>query len=119
MDTATYRTERNRLIAGIKKIIKPRLWKSGYATRDRQGNVTGCLQIWLPKDKRGKQTGQKFPLRQGFVCNSFKGLSSHGVLISEYGEGWCTLNFSDLPLEDLFGLHTWVTRKFVPAVAAT
>ncbi|MDO8416570.1 MAG: hypothetical protein Q7S87_10215 [Agitococcus sp.] len=116
MDTATYRQERNRLTASIKKTVKPFLWKSGFRTRDAKGQGNGNLFIWVPKNKADKPTGQQFSLRQGFVCVAFEGFTSEGVITDGFAGGLSTLNYECMPIEDLFRLHAWVVRKFVKPI---
>lgn len=111
MDTIEYNKSRRALTAEIKKITKPFLWPSGYKSGYVGEANRKAIPIWL-QFLNGKDGDVKeFKLKGGFVIQAFEGFTDYGV-ITEAGYGMATLEFSQLPIEDLFRLRNWAVRKF-------
>lgn len=103
-----YRKERNQLISAIKKLVKPRLWPSGYV-----GKGGNPLKVWFPRDSKGKiVAGKGFKLPRGFVLKEFDGFAENGIAIDGYAGALVVLGYEDVPIEDLFRLRIWAERYF-------
>jgi hypothetical protein len=111
MNTVNYRNERKAVISALKKILKPHLWQSGY----RKGPIGKSTPVHLWVQQKGESQNKSFSLRGGFLIKSFEGFTAEGV-VTEAGCGLATCDYRELPIEDLFRLKNWATRKFASVV---
>lgn len=107
MTPQDYRKERNTLVRAIKARIRPHLWPSGYS---------GGLKLWLPRNAKGEFTKKSYKLA-GYVATEFEGFAEDGVITDGFAGGLAVLGFDDMPLEDLYALDRWMTRR-LPALLA-
>lgn len=108
MTPKEYNAERNALTRAIKKLVTPLLYPSGF----RIGPIgqSRPLKLWVPKDKNGKVTNKRFKLPGAFVTHEFEGFTEEGVIADSYGHGLVTTHWKEVPIEDLFRMHKWLTR---------
>lgn len=105
---ATLETARARLMYYLPTVIAAHLSDSGY----RQGPIGASkpLKVWVPRDAQGRPTMEAFPLTGGYAVPQFMGFTSTGVILDTAGGGLETMDFADLPIEDLQALDEWMAQ---------
>ncbi|KWT98105.1 MULTISPECIES: hypothetical protein [unclassified Variovorax] len=115
MTPTEYRNERRRLSASLNRLLRAHLIETGF----REGPIgrSKPVKAWVPRGKGspGLASFQTFVLRGGFVVKEFMGFVQGGVIVDCANGGLSTLDFGDMPLEDLFRLNVWAERQFAPA----
>lgn len=106
------RAHRRQICKNLKQLLRPHCKESGYRVRDGRGGSTPML-VWHEKKRPSdpKSDVKVFRIRGSMVIDEFEGLTPTS-LVEEFYLGAVTLDFKDLPIEDLIKLQAWVLAKF-------
>lgn len=108
MTPREFSKERSRLVSALKRTLRPHLRASQY----REDGTSRPLQIWAARNKDGDYSLRKYALKGGFVVQQFQGFTSRGVVLDIKAGGLTTLDFEQIPIEDLYSLNRWAEQKF-------
>ena len=109
MTPAEFVKERKALVKSILAQVKPFFWASGYVKHpatDRREYV----QLWVPRDVKGKYTEKSYSLKGGMVLDTFEGFTDEGVITDGFAGGLVTTYWEGIPIEDLYRLNQWMLR---------
>lgn len=105
---ATIETARARLLYYLPTVVKSHLRDSGY--REGRIGASQLLKVWVPRDEHGQPTMESFPLHRGYAVPQFMGFTATGVILDTAGGALETMEFTDLPIEDLQALDEWMAQ---------
>lgn len=112
-DLQTIRQIKSRLVAGLKRRIRPHLWKSGYED----------TMVFVFCSKRHVDDGHhvvdsnrviKRAMLEDLHC--FQGFYSDGVF-DAHGGGMALISFDSMCVEDLLLIESWMQKNFDKEVA--
>jgi len=118
---------RQRLINTYLELVKPHLHKSGFIKSSPfppwdEKRVKEYLQIYIPEVVQPEDEDEEkveFSVEvDGFVLKEISAFTDEGIIADAYGGGCSTLDFEDLPVEDL-RLLVKTMRKNLPTKEIT
>ena len=103
MNNLKLREAKKRIVRQIMSLVKPHQHNTGYIYKYEPREY---VRIWMPRKDR-----KCVSIPRNLVATSILGITQEGIAESAYGGGLLTVYWKGIPIEDLYRIERFVSKK--------